>query len=124
MLFSVISQFDTAYAAYNDFQRAIERFWTLRWLQQNNTTELDGVALKDGLVRADTLPLVFKALGCEALPRNAHLRVRITGIDLLTLDLHANLASRLDDAPAAAAGPAPPATAVPSPSATPAEKPK
>jgi exoribonuclease II len=103
MLFSVISQFDAAYTAYNDFQRAIERFWTLRWLQQNNVTELDGVALKDGLVRADTLPLVFKALGCEALPRNAHVRVRITGIDLLTLDLHANLASRLDDAPAAPA---------------------
>ena len=103
MLFSVISQFDAAYAAYNDFQRAIERFWTLRWLQQHQVTELDAVALKDGLVRADTLPLVFKALGCEALPRNAHVRVRITGIDLLTLDLHANLASRLDDAPAAAA---------------------
>ncbi len=101
MLFSVISQFDAAYAAYNDFQRAIERFWTLRWLQQHNVTELDAVALKDGLVRADTLPLVFKALGCEALPRNAHVRVRITGIDLLTLDLHANLASRLDDTPAA-----------------------
>jgi exoribonuclease-2 len=29
--------------------------------------------------------------------------VRITGIDLLTLDVHANLASRLDDAPTAAA---------------------
>jgi exoribonuclease II len=103
MLFSVISQFDAAYAAYNDFQRAIERFWTLRWLQQNDITELDAVALKDGLVRADSVPLVFKALGCEALPRNAHVRVRITGIDLLTLDLHANLASRLDDAPTAAA---------------------
>ena len=103
MLFSVISQFDAAYTAYNDFQRAIERFWTLRWLQQNSVTELDGVALKDGLVRADTVPLVFKALGCESLPRNAHVRVRITGIDLLTLDLHANLASRLDDAPAAPA---------------------
>ncbi len=103
MLFSVISQFDAAYAAYNDFQRAIERFWTLRWLQQHQVTELDAMTLKDGLVRADTLPLVFKALGCEALPRNAHVRVRITGIDLLTLDLHANLASRLDDTPTAAA---------------------
>jgi exoribonuclease II len=97
MLFSVISQFDAAYAAYNDFQRAIERFWTLRWLQQNNVTELDGVALKDGLVRADTEPLVFKALGCEALPRGSHVRVRITGIDEMTLDLHANLVERLDE---------------------------
>jgi exoribonuclease-2 len=103
MLFSVISQFDAAYGAYADFQRAIERFWTLRWLQQNGVDELNAVALKDGLVRADTLKLVFRALGCEALPRNAHVRVRITGIDLLTLDVHANLASRLDDAPTAAA---------------------
>ena len=47
-------------------------------------------------MRADTLPLVFKALGCEALPRGAHVRLRITGMDLLTLDLHATLATRLD----------------------------
>ena len=106
-LFSVISLFDAAYSAYNDFQRDIERFWTLRWLQQNNITELDAAVLKDGLVRADTLPLVFKALGCEALPRNTRVRVRITGMDLLTLDLHANLATRLDDAADKPAGATP-----------------
>jgi exoribonuclease-2 len=105
MLFSVISNFDAAYSAYNDFQRDIERFWTLRWLQQQAVTELDAAVLKDGLVRADTLPLVFKALGCEALPRGAHVRVRITGMDLLTLDLHASLATRLDDSAAATAAP-------------------
>ena len=102
MLFSVISSFDAAYSAYNDFQRDIERFWALRWLQQQAVTELDAAVLKDGLVRADTLPLVFKALGCEALPRGAHVRLRITGIDLLTLDLHASLATRLDDSAAGA----------------------
>ena len=32
-LFSIISAFDAAYAAYNDFQQAIERYWTLRWLR-------------------------------------------------------------------------------------------
>ena len=105
MLFSVISSFDTAYTAYNGFQRDIERFWTLRWLQQQGVTELDASVLKDGLVRADTLPLVFKALGCDGLPRGARVRVRITGMDLLTLDLHASLATRLDDA-----APAPGAT--------------
>ena len=97
-LFSVISSFDEAYRAYNDFQNGIERFWALRWLQQQALTELDAAVMKDGLVRAKALPLVFKALGCEALPRGAKVRVRITGIDTLTLELHANLASRLDEA--------------------------
>jgi exoribonuclease-2 len=97
-LFSVISAFDAAYGAYNDFQHGIERYWTLRWLEQNQVTELDAAVMKDGLVRADTLPLVFRALGCENLPRGAHVRVRITGSDLLTLELHATLAARLDDA--------------------------
>jgi len=102
-LFSVISGFDTAYAAYNGFQTGIERFWTLRWLQQNDVKELEAAVLKDGLVRADSLPLVFKASGCDALPRGTRVRVHIDGVDLLTLDLHAKLAARIDaEAPSAA----------------------
>lgn len=96
-LFSVISSFDAAYSAYNDFQHGIERYWAMRWLEQNAVTELDAAVLKDGLVRADRLPLVFKALGCDALPRGTHVRVRITGLDLLTLDVHATLVTRLDE---------------------------
>ncbi|MDP1692849.1 MAG: RNB domain-containing ribonuclease [Burkholderiaceae bacterium] len=95
-LFSVISAFDAAYAAYADFQHGIERYWTLQWLAQQGTTELDASVMKDGLVRAEVLPLVFRVLGCETLPRGTPVRVRITGSDALTLDLHANLLVRLD----------------------------
>jgi exoribonuclease-2 len=52
-------------------------------------------------VRADTLPLVFRVPGTENLPRGSRISARITGMDLLTLDLHASLAARLD-APAQA----------------------
>ena len=97
-LFAVISAFDAAYGAYADFQHGIERYWTLQWLAQQGTTELDASVMKDGLVRADALPLVFKALGCEALPRGTPVRVRITGSDALTLELHASLLTRLDAA--------------------------
>ncbi|HEV8691298.1 MAG TPA: RNB domain-containing ribonuclease [Ideonella sp.] len=102
-LFSIISGFDGAYSAYNGYQSAIERYWALRWVEQQGLTELDAAVLKDGLVRCDHLPLVFRALGTESLPRGAHVRVRVTGVDLLTLDLHASLAARLDDVPVAAA---------------------
>jgi exoribonuclease-2 len=94
-LFSIISGFDAAYGAYNDFQSGIERFWTLRYLEQNGITELDATAMKDGLVRADALPLVFRALGAEPLARGEHVRVRITGTDALTLDVHATVVARL-----------------------------
>lgn len=105
-LFSVISGFDAAYTAYNQFQNGLERYWTMRHLEQSGLTELEAAVMKDGLVRADTLPLVFRALGCESLPRGARVRVRITGADLLTLELHASLVARLDD-PATPADDAP-----------------
>ena len=74
-LFSIISSFDAAYAAYNDFQQTIERYWTLRWLAQHGVRELEATTMKDGLVRADTLPLVFKCVGCEP-PAARHARAR------------------------------------------------
>ena len=98
--FSVLSAFDAAYAAYNDFQHAIERYWTIRHLAQEHIGELDAVVMKDGFVRAETLPLVFKALGCEPLARGTRVRVRVTGSDPLTLDVHASLLARLDEAAA------------------------
>jgi exoribonuclease-2 len=76
------------------------------YLAQNRVQELNAAAMKDGLVRADDLPLVFRALGAEALPRGARVRVRITGTDLLTLDVHASVVARIDD-PATAADDAP-----------------
>jgi exoribonuclease-2 len=96
-LFAIISGFEAAYSAYNAFQSAIERYWTLKHLAQEGIAELEAAVMKDGLVRADTLPLVFRALGAEALPRGARVRVRLTGSDLLTLDLHASVLARIDD---------------------------
>jgi exoribonuclease II len=100
-LFAIISAFDSAYAEYNGFQQAIERYWTLLWLAQNEVTELEAVTLKDGLVRADDVPLVFRANGAEGLSRGARVRVRIASTDLLTLDVHASVVARLDDTGAA-----------------------
>jgi len=103
-LFSIISAFDAAYSAYNAFQSGIERYWTLLSLAQTGTTELDAVVMKDGLVRVDTLPLVLRALGAESIARGTHVRLRVTGTDLLTLDVHANVIARIDDLAAAAEG--------------------
>ena len=99
----MIADFDAAYADYNVFQSTIERYWSLQWIAQSQARELDAAVMKDGLVRADALPLVFRAIGAEALPRGARVRVQVGGIDLLTLDLHAAVLQRLPEGAAAAA---------------------
>ena len=95
-LFSIISGFDAAYSAYNGYQSGIERYWTLKYLQQNGITELMATAFKDNLVRADDLPLVLPATGALGLPRGAKVRVRLGEIDEITLDITGAVIERLD----------------------------
>jgi exoribonuclease-2 len=95
-LFSIISSFDAAYSAYNGYQGAMERFWTLKYLQQNAVTELECSVFKENMVRADTLPLVLPVMGAQGLPRGARVRVRLGEMDLITLDIHGTVVERLD----------------------------
>ncbi len=95
-LFSIISSFDAAYSAYNSYQAGIERYWTLKYLQQNGITELVATAFKDNLVRADELPLVLPATGALGLPRGARVRVKLGEIDEITLDISGAVVERLD----------------------------
>lgn len=95
-LFSIISGFDAAYSAYNAFQSSIERYWTLQHLRQTQCQELDATVIKEGMVRADELPLVFKAIGADSLARGTQVRVKINGTDLLTLDVHATVTLERD----------------------------
>ena len=95
-LFSIISGFDAAYTAYNGYQAGMERFWTLRYLRQESITELTASVIKEGLVRADTLPLVLPVMGAAGLPRGAQVRVRLGEIDEIALDVHGTVIERLD----------------------------
>ncbi|HEX4233207.1 MAG TPA: RNB domain-containing ribonuclease [Caldimonas sp.] len=97
-LLAAIADFEASYAAYNAFQAQIERYWSLRWLQQNDVRELDATVLKEGLVRADALPLVFRAVGSDQLARGSAVRVSVGAVDLLTLDLSGTVVARRDEA--------------------------
>lgn len=96
-LFSVISAFDAAYSAYNGYQAGMERFWTLKYLQQQGITEITASVFREGMVRADTLPLVLPVLGAQDLPRGARVRVKLGAIDEITLDIGGTVVERLDE---------------------------
>jgi exoribonuclease-2 len=98
-LFSIISAFDAAYSAYNQHQATMERYWTLKYLEQNGITELVATVFKDTLARADDLPLVLPVLGAADLQRGAKVKVRVGEIDEITLDVSGTVLQRLDVAP-------------------------
>ena len=81
-LFAALRDFDAAYTAYADFQRQMEAYWSLVYLQQQGTSELTVTILKEDLVRIEGLPLVTRATGIpfDALPKSQAL-FKITELD-------------------------------------------
>ena len=81
-LFAALRDFDAAYTAYADFQRQMEAYWSLVYLQQQGTSELTATILKEDLVRIEGLPLTTRANGIpfDALPKSQAL-FKITELD-------------------------------------------
>jgi exoribonuclease-2 len=74
-------RFDLTYDAYNEFQRNLERFWCLRYLEQEGISELDGTIIRDELVRANNLPLVVKLDRNPELPAKTPVKVTVGALD-------------------------------------------
>jgi exoribonuclease-2 len=73
--------FDLTYDAYAEFQRNLERYWCLRYLEQEGIREFDGAIIRDELVRAGALPLIVKLDTNPALPGKTPVRVAVGEID-------------------------------------------
>jgi exoribonuclease-2 len=101
-LFSIVSAFDAAYAAYNDFQQNMERYWCLRWLGQENARQVDAVVLKDEVLRLVEIPLVIRLPGMPQVARGAQVRLDIVRWDEVDLALEARLLEVAALAPEAA----------------------
>ncbi|MEY2994797.1 MAG: hypothetical protein RL357_1732 [Pseudomonadota bacterium] len=95
-LFGVISGFEATYAAYNEFQRGMERYWTLRLIQQQGLTECTAQVMNERLVRADDFPLVMNAVGAIGMAKGTKVRVSVGDIDLIALEINAQVMERLD----------------------------
>ncbi|MDP3668238.1 MAG: RNB domain-containing ribonuclease [Telluria sp.] len=98
-LFAIVSAFDAAYAAYNDHQQNMERYWCLRWLGQENARQVDAVVLKDEVLRLLDIPLIVRLPGMPQVARGAQVRLDILRWDEVDLTIE----TRLLDIPAAEA---------------------
>ena len=68
-------RFDLTYETYADYQRNLERFWCLRYLEQEGIATCTGSIIRDELVRLDNLPLVVKLDKNPALPGKTRVQI-------------------------------------------------
>lgn len=97
-LFAIVSAFDAAYAAYNDHQQNMERYWCLRWLGQEEARQVEAVVLKDEVLRLVDIPLIIRLPGMPQVARGAQVKLDILRWDEVDLSIEA----RLLEMPAAA----------------------
>ena len=96
-LFTVMSNFDSAYTIYNEFQRNMERYWCLRWLLQENVQQAEALVLRENLVRLARIPLVGRIPSLPELPSNTRVMLEIGSIDLLDLNFNARFISAIEE---------------------------
>jgi exoribonuclease-2 len=90
-LFAIVSAFDAAYATYAEFQESMERYWSLRWLQQNDVQRIHAQVARGDIVRVQGLPLMLRLAAAAAHARGQELELEIAGIDLVDLTVDARL---------------------------------
>lgn len=101
-LFTIVSQFENLYGIYGDFQSRMERYWSLRWIEQEGLRHIDAAVIKNELVRLEHLPFVHRVPGLpEGLERGRHVTLNILGMDYLELALETRLAGVSEEVDAA-----------------------
>jgi exoribonuclease-2 len=98
-LFAIIGGFESQYVAWHDFQNSMERYWCLRWLQQQHVTECEATVLKEDLVRLSHAPMIVRLAGLPALERGQRILLHITAIDELALEMDCRFIESMDSQP-------------------------
>ena len=82
-LLGALRAYEVTAARYDEYQRAMEQYWCLRWLQQEQVTETDATVLRENLVRVDRLPLVLRVPSLPELEAGSRVRVSLEAPDLI-----------------------------------------
>ena len=96
-LFTIVSNFTLTYGAYNDFQRKMERYWSLRWIEQEGLKTIEAVVVKGELIRIEGLPFTQRMPGMPELPRGQKVLLEILCVDYVDVLLDAKLKEVLNE---------------------------
>ena len=82
-LLSALRAFEITAARFDEHQRAMEDYWSLRWLRQEGMTTAPAVVLRESLARIEGLPFVARVPSLPALDPGTRVSLEIKAIDLI-----------------------------------------
>ena len=86
-LLSVVDNFDAKYSKYLDFQNKMEKYWSLKYLLQENINEVDSIVIYKSTVQLIGVPLEIDLTNVSCIkPKGTQLKLRIYNINLATLN--------------------------------------
>lgn len=102
-LTTAMREFDLAYNAYHEFQSRMERYWCLKYIQQEGLSEIGGTVIRDNLVRLDGMPYITKVPSLPEPAVGARVQLEVRNMDFLEIQLDARFkAVIVDDASSSA----------------------
>ena len=100
-LLSAMRDFEITYAAYAEFQRGMERYWCLRWLQQEGIGETTARVVRESLLRLERLPLFLRCPSVPACDPRTRVSVTVSAIDLLSVEAQCRYVATVGEADSA-----------------------
>ena len=95
-LLIAMRDFEAAYGIYSEFQRAMERYWCLRWLLQEKVQTINALVIKENLVKLDHIPLITRVPSLPEIAPGAYVQLKLSAIDLLERNLHVEFLQKQD----------------------------
>ena len=85
-LMGIAADFEASYQAYGEYQDRLEKYWCLRWLLQNSLpTAITVRHLKEGMARAELIPLHLPIPELASHARMTRAMIEVSEVDLLQL---------------------------------------
>jgi len=98
-LLTALRAFELTYARYDEHQRAMETYWCLRWLLQEDVHSAEAVVLRESLARVEGLPLAVRVPTLPELEPGTRVRLDLGEIDLFERTVHCAYRETLERAP-------------------------
>ena len=87
-------EFEAAYESYAEHQRHLERYWCLRYIEQERLEGADATIIRDELVRLEGVPLVCRTIGLPPSAPGERVRVAFGEPDFWEVNLPCRYAGK------------------------------